>query len=119
MRVWVLVGAGAFVWLITACSRGPELHMTSQPPAATADIRVKDGTGSATWTWGAGDLREKVVAVDDARRLRAKSRGDGTLAITLEDGTVLRLQQQRSFFICQSGCEKKHMPTAWVSTAYE
>ncbi|KJV31288.1 hypothetical protein VI08_13590 [Luteibacter yeojuensis] len=110
MRVWVLVGAGAFVWLISACSHGPDLHLTSQPPAATADIRIKDGAGSATWSWGAGDLKETIVSVDDSRSRRGSRRGDGTVRITLEDGTVLRLAQQQSFYTCQAGCEKKHMP---------
>ncbi|KJV34774.1 hypothetical protein [Luteibacter yeojuensis] len=119
MKVWVVLGAGAFVWLASACSRGPEIHITSQPPAAAADIRVEGDSGSATWTWGHGDLKEKIIAVADSRSKRGGHPADGDIRLTLEDGTVLRLAQQRSFFICQAGCEKKHMPITWVSAAYE
>lgn len=115
MSVRFILAVGVFAWLISACSDKPRLHMTSQPPAAPADIRFEGDSGSVSWSWGHGDRKERIIAVEDRRFVNRRRSHDATLQITLEDGTVLRFVPEHTFYICQAGCDAKHIPVTWVA----
>jgi hypothetical protein len=109
---------GALACLAVACSHDTGLHLVAEATAAPADIRITNGKGTATWTWGSKSFSEHVELLDAGAAKKQKG-NPRSLRIRLANGAIIQLVAQHTFYICEQGCEKVHMPVNWTTAAYE
>jgi hypothetical protein len=106
--------SGMLVGLLPACSHDFQLHLVAQETAASADIRIQGERGTASWNWGSNEVKQAVTSVEEMRATQSGGAAKGPLRVTLADGSVLTFVEHESFYICQSGCDGEHLPTAWA-----